>query len=257
MCNMKLLFICCLILHINAEKNENKHEKLVKVWKDRIQHTDLDADEVNFPLFIDEDVNQIGVELANMPSISEKIPYGVENYIVSDNSEDNNSSIITFFHKITTNNVTRSGVTKIPSSSVMPLIKTALGSLSGENAAILALGGLLPLLMLSLPFVVMAVVIPVFLVVGLTMFGVVTSSMFFLPLALFGVGLYAASGSNLDFLTDRVFAFDEFSSFENLPTFEEVENIGDKIEKAFENITIAEEESPFQMNNNSVPRLFF
>jgi len=257
MCNTKLLIICCLILHINAENNEKEQDKLIKVWKDRIQHTDLDADEVNFPLFIDDDVKQSDAEVANMPTVSEKFTNEFPNYTINDYSEENNSSIITFFHKITTNNVTKSGVTKIPSSSVMPLIKTALGSLSGENAAILALGGLLPLLMLSLPLVVMAVVIPMFLVVGLTMFGVVTSSMFFLPLALFGVGLYAASGSNLDFLTDRVSFFDEFSSFENFPTLEEVENIGDKIEKAFGNITIAKEESPFQMNNNSVPRLFF
>ena len=253
---MKLLLICCFILLINAENIEDEHEKLVKVWKDRIQHTDLDADEVNFPLFIDDEVKPSDAEVVEIPSVSENITYELANYDINDYTEDNNSSIITFFHKITTNNITRQGVTKIPSSSVLPLIKTALGSLSGENAAILALGGLLPLLMLSLPFVVMSIVIPMFLVVGLTMFGVVTSSLFFMPLALFGFGLYAASGSNLDFLSDRVSAFDEFSSFENFPSFEEIENIGDKIEKALGNITIADEEV-FQVNNNSVPRWFF
>jgi hypothetical protein len=254
---MKLLLLSCIILLTNAKNDENKQEKLIKVWKDRIQHTELDADEVNFPLFIDDEVKPSLVEVADIPSESENITYEFANYDFNNYTEDNNSSIITFFHKITTNNVTRQGVTKIPSSSMLPLIKTALGSLSGENAAILALGGLLPLLMLSLPFVVMSVVIPIFLVVGLTMFGVVTSSLFFLPLALFGFGLYAASGSNLDFLSDRVSAFDDFSSFENFPTFEEIENIGDKIEKVLGNITIAEEQSSFQMNNDSVPRWFF
>jgi len=255
---MQVLLICCFILLINAENNEG--EKLVKVWKDRIQHTDLDADEVNFPLFIDGEVQPSDAEVAEIPSLGEinTDELGNEaNYDIHEYTGNYNNSIITFFHKITTNNVTRQGVTTIPSSSVLPLIKTALGSLSGENAAILALGGLLPLFMLSLPFVVMSVVIPVFLVVGLTMFGVVTSSMFFMPLALFGFGLYAASGSNLDFLSDRVSGFDEFSSFENFPTFEELENIGDKIEKALGNITFSEEESSFQMNNNSVPRWFF
>merc|ERR1711892_831543 len=43
------------------------------------------------------------------------------------NNEKHNNSIITFFHKITTNNVTRQGVTTIPSSSFVPLVIFAIG----------------------------------------------------------------------------------------------------------------------------------
>merc|ERR1711874_648405 len=155
-----------------------------------------------------------------------------------------NSSIITFFHKITTNNVTKEGVTKIPSTSVLPLIKTALGSISEEHVSILLLGAILPLMMMVLPFAVMAIIIPIFLIVGLLMFGAVTSSFFFMPLALFGFGVYAAT---------------DISGFEI--DSEEIGNLGERVEEAIEkveDIPDSENEVPFQItNNNNVPRLFF
>merc|ERR1712123_254336 len=108
-------------------------------------------------------------------TLLDKIDDDIESdYDFSDYATDNNSSIITFFHKITSNNVTRQGVTPIPSSSVLPLIKTASRSVAGENALLLALGGLLPLLMMALPFAIISVVILRFLFTGwgVIMFGI-------------------------------------------------------------------------------------
>jgi len=255
---IEIILLSFIALKVVANGLEDDNEKLVKVWEDRIQHTDLDADEVNFPLFLHEDEpnNNAGKEGSQNTTSIDKIDDDIESdNDFSDHATDNNSSIITFFHKITSNNVTRQGVTQIPSSSVLPLIKTALSSVSGENALLLALGGLLPLLMMALPFAIMSVVIPMFLVIGFTMFGVVASSFFFMPLALFGFGLYAATDFN--FLSDKASSLNNFSAFEDFPSFEELETIGEKISQAMENITVAEEELPFQTNNNNVPRLFF
>merc|ERR1712123_484895 len=102
-------------------------------------------------------------------TLLDKIDDDIESdYDFSDYATDNNSSIITFFHKITSNNIT-----KMPSSSVLPLIKTTLRSVSGENALLFTLGGLLPVLMMALPLAIMFVVILRFLLIGwvITMFG--------------------------------------------------------------------------------------
>ena len=169
---------------------------------------------------------------------------------------NNNGSMFTIFHKITTNNVTKEGITHIPSSSVLPLIKTALGSISEEHMSVLALGAVLPLMMMVLPFAMMAVIVPIFLVIGITMFGVVTSSFFFMPLALFGFGLFAVTDN---FFSDESSSFDDFSAFENFPSVEKIDTIGEKIEKAIEKVeSIADDELPLHIsNNNDVPRTFF
>merc|ERR1711970_1518728 len=151
---------------------------------------------------------------------------------------------------------TKEGVTQIASSSLLPLIKTALSSISEENMSVLALGAVLPMMMMVLPFAVMAVIVPIFLVIGITMFGVVTSSFFFMPLALFGFGLFAVTDN---FFSDDTSSFDDFSSFESFPSVEKIDTIGEKIEKAIEKVeSIADDELPVQFNNNNnVPRTFF
>jgi len=242
------LFFVFSIGSIVCAQQEDETEKRIKVWEDRIQHTDLDADEVNFPLFLHEQekLNDADEVVDIISAYNENVidTHDQEDFNFEDDTKDSNSSIITFFHKITTNNVTKEGVTKIPSTSVLPLIKTALGSISEEHVSILLLGAILPLMMMVLPFAVMAIIIPIFMVVGLLMFGAVTSSFFFMPLALFGFGVYAAT---------------DISGFEI--DLEEIGNLGERVEEAIEkveDIPDSEHEVPFQItNNNNVPRLFF
>jgi len=259
---MKIILICCLLLQIHGAIVEDTNEKIIKVWEDRIQHAALDADEVNFPLFIEDNVQDVGaddVKLTMEDNVTEATTYQetqTNEFIfpeIHEINEKHNNSIITFFHKITTNNVTRHGVTTIPSSSLVPLLKTALGSLSGESALILGLGGLLPLLMMSLPLVVMMIVMPVIFIIISTMFGILASGMVFVPLVIFAIGI--SSVTDFQFL-DKMSDFDEFSSFENFPSLEEIERIDEIINMDMENITNFGEES-IKMNNNNVPRSLY
>jgi len=255
---LTMLLLCSIASEVFTT-TEDEVVKRIKVWEDRIQHTELDADEVNFPLFLhdgdgEEDTHE-GEVIDN--SYNEKITKLEDLLDIDQTTENNNNgSMWTIFHKITTNNVTKEGVTQISSSSVLPLIKTALGSISEEHMSVLALGAVLPMMMMVLPFAVMAVIVPIFLVIGITMFGVVTSSFFFMPLALFGFGLFAVTDN---FFSDDTSSFDDFSSFESFPSVEKIDTIGEKIEKAIEKVeSIADDELPVQFNNNNnVPRTFF
>jgi len=250
---LTMLLLCSIASEVFTT-TEDEVVKRIKVWEDRIQHTELDADEVNFPLFL-HDGDGEGEVIDN--SHNEKITK-LEDLLDFDQTTENNNngSMWTIFHKITTNNVTKEGVTQISSSSVLPLIKTALGSISEEHMSVLALGAVLPMMMMVLPFAVMAVIVPIFLVIGITMFGVVTSSFFFMPLALFGFGLFAVTDN---FFSDDTSSFDDFSSFESFPSVEKIDTIGEKIEKAIEKVeSIADDELSVQFNNNNnVPRTFF
>ena len=259
---MKIILICCLLLQIHGAIVEDTNEKIIKVWEDRIQHAALDADEVNFPLFIEDNVQDVGaddVKLTLEDNDKETTTYQetqTNEFIFPEKhvfNEKHNNSIITFFHKITTNNVTRQGVTTIPSSSLVPLLKTALGSLSGESALILGLGGLLPLLMMSLPLVVMMIVMPVIFIIISTMFGILASGMVFVPLVIFAIGI--SSVTDFQFL-DKMSDFGEFSSFENFPSLEEIERIDEIINMDFENSTKFGEET-IKLNNNNVPRSLY
>jgi len=254
---LTMLLLCSITSEV-LSTTEEEVEKRIKVWEDRIQHTDLDADEVNFPLFLYDgdgvkDTNDKVIDNLHNENLTM-----LEDLLDFDEAAEtnNNGSMFTIFHKITTNNVTKEGVTQISSSSVLPLIKTALGSISEEHMSVLALGAVLPLMMMVLPFAMMAVIVPIFLVIGITMFGVVTSAFFFMPLALFGFGLFAVTDN---FFSDESSSFDEFSAFENFPSVEKIDTIGEKIEAAIEKVeNIADDESPLYIsNNNNVPRTFF
>jgi len=250
---MRLLFICAIINEVYAV-TDDENEKLIKVWEDRIQHTDLDADEVNFPLFLHTNNDETKADDVIETDMFESIEKHEDQNDFDRISEHSNGSIITFFHKVTTNNVTKEGVTRIPSTQVLPLIRTVLGTISEENLTILGLGAVLPIMTMILPFAAMAVIVPIFLVIGIAMFGVVTSSFFFMPLALFGFGLYAAT--DFDFFSEKTSSFDDF---ENFPNMEEIGTIGDKIEKAIEKVeNMPDDESLIEINsNNDVPRTFF
>jgi len=255
---LTMLLLCSIASEVFTT-TEDEVVKRIKVWEDRIQHTELDADEVNFPLFLhDGDGEKDTHESEVIDNLYNENITKLEDLLDFDQTTENNNngSMWTIFHKITTNNVTKEGVTKISSSSVLPLIKTALGSISEEHMSVLALGALLPMMMMVLPFAVMAVIVPIFLVIGITMFGVVTSSFFFMPLALFGFGLFAVTDN---FFSDGTSNFDDFSSFESFPSVEKIDTIGEKIEKAIEKVeSIADDELPVQFNNNNnVPRTFF
>jgi len=251
---LTMLLLCSIASEVFTT-TEDEVVKRIKVWEDRIQHTELDADEVNFPLFLhdgdeEKDTHEGEVIDSHNENIGDLLDF-------NQTAESNkNGSMWTIFHKITTNNVTKEGVTQISSSSVLPLIKTALSSISEEHMSVLALGAVLPMMMMVLPFAVMAVIVPIFLVIGITMFGVVTSSFFFMPLALFGFGLFAVTDN---FFSDETSSFDDFSSFENFPSVEKIDIIGEKIEKAIEKVeSIADDELPLHINsNNNVPRTFF
>jgi len=219
---MRIVTLCCILLHINAEMTEDSNEKRIKVWEDIVQHADLDGEEHKFPLFIEDNIDYLdpdNVKFTEDNVTEETIDQGTQKF-ESDRHELNeksNNSIINFFHKITMNNVTRQGVTTFPTSSLVPLLKTALGSLSGESLSILALGGLLPLLMMSLPFIVMAIVIPVVFIIVSTVLGAIASTMMCVPLVIFASGLLSITDSNfLDKIStfngfhDKVSTFDDF-----------------------------------------------
>jgi len=253
---LTMLLLCSIASEVFTTTED---EKRIKVWEDRIQHTDLDADELNFPLFLhDEDGEKDKQDSEVIDKLQNENITKLGDILDFDQTTENNNngSMFTIFHKITTNNVTKEGVTQIASSSVLPLIKTALGSISEEHFSVLALGAVLPVMMMVLPFAMMAVIVPIFLVIGITMFGVVTSAFFFMPLALFGFGLFAVTGN---FFSDGTSSFDDFSSFESFPSVEKIDIIGEKIEKAIEKVeSITDDELPLHINNNNnVPRTFF
>jgi len=244
---MKITIIFCLFLQIQAEIIKDEDEKVLKVWEDRIQHAELDADEVNFPL-----LNTENVEEAASDAETADFEFNFQN---KNEKYNTNHSIITFFHKITTNNVTRQGVTTMPSSHLMPLLKTALASLSGESLGFLALAGMLPLIAMFVPLMVMALVVPIIFAVSTTIMGVVAGSFVFLPLILFGTGLFSA----IDFTSFDKMSDWDFSQLEHFPSLEEIERIDEIMNMDIENITSMPmaEESTFELNNNNVPRFLY
>jgi len=231
--------------------DKNQNEKLIKVWEDRIQHAELDADEVNFPLFIDDHINDdIYHEKTDEETVNDEdsSSYNSHYYELQNNSEP---GMITIRHKVTTNNSTKEGVTVLHSSDVFPMIKNAMNSMTEENMMFLGVGTLLPFLGLLLPFALMAFIVPIMLMVVMSMFGIASAALLFSPMALFGLGAYALSenfftGSDFDALN----TFDE--SFQAL---EKVENLDEEIEKVIE--SISEEEVSLDTttsNNIDVPR---
>merc|ERR1711915_910335 len=240
------------LVAVSAVTIDEHNEKLIRVWEDRIQNTELDADEVNFPLFLEPDLSSEKDSFEIAPDFS------LHTTTVSDPLEDpdRKHGFITIRSNFTSNNITRHDVSHIPMNAVGPLIKNALSSLTGEDLSIVALGGLLPLLALFLPLTVMAVMLPILLIMTVTMFGVMTSALFFSPLALMMFGTYLATESFFELPSDKLSNFDPFSQFENFQAFDDVDGISEKITNAVENITVADEETTFKPTVINIPRFF-
>merc|ERR1712215_172592 len=166
-----------------------------------------------------------------------------------------NTSMFTFYHSITSNNVTRQGVTTLPISSFLPFLKQSLSSVSEESAMLLAMGGLLPMIMISLPMMMMTVMIPVLLMVAVASFGLMASLVMFLPLIIFGFIMFAVTDVGMEYMD---YAFDSFDkTFESFPELEKIEKIDNIINMDVENITKVEDNSSFEVQNNNVPRYLY
>jgi len=255
-----ILITICIVVVINSS-NIDDAEKVMKVWEDRVQHADLDADEVNFPYFLKD-------TLGDLPSeeVTEHVDADTINNDDTNLSDDlspeyvhlnthSNSSMFTFYHSITSNNVTRQGVTTVSSSSLLPFLKQALSSVSEESALLLAVGGLLPMLMISLPMMMMTVMVPVLLMMAVASFGLLASLVMFLPLIIFGFIMFAVTDVGMEYMD---YAFDSFDkTFESFPELEEIEKIDNIINIDVENITKVEDNSSFQVQNNNFPRYLY
>merc|ERR1711915_769157 len=237
------------LVAVSAVTIDEHNEKLIRVWEDRIQNTELDADEVNFPLFLEPDLS------SEKDSFENASDFSLHTTKVSDPLEDpdRKHGFITIRSNFTSNNITRHDVSHIPMHAVGPLIKNTLSSLTGEDLSIVALGGLLPLMALFVPITFMAVMLPILLTITLTMFGILTSVLFFAPMALILFGTFLGVQTVLDFPLEELF-FEPFSQFENFEAFDNV--VLEKIQYAVENITIADEETTFQPTVNDIPRFF-
>merc|ERR1711915_877578 len=158
-----LITVGYFLVAVSAVTIDEHNEKLIRVWEDRIQNTELDADEVNFPLFLQPDLSSEKDSFEIAPDFS------LLTTKVSDTLEYpyRKHGFITIRSNFTSNNITRHDVSHIPMHAVGPLIKNALSSLTGEDLSIVALGGLLPLMALFVPITFMAVMLPILLTITL------------------------------------------------------------------------------------------
>ena len=224
------------ILHkVNGEDVDINENKII-LWD---ENNDYDENRVPLPLFPAEK-NPTGIE----EEIEEEgnLFFGQAGFELSGNNDGSNNSMITIFHKIYSDNITRHGVTTIPSSLIVSIIQTALGSFSGETALLLGLGVLLPVLMISMPFIVTLAMTSLLVMIVLMMTGVFTSTLVFMPFSLIMFGLYVAMDTDLHSYVGE--------KMSNIPSLEEMEKIGQAISEAMENIKVAEENGDY-----SVPRV--
>jgi len=207
------------ILHkVNGEDVDINENKII-FWD---ENNDYDENRVPLPLFPAEK-NPTGIE----EEIEEEgnLFFGQAGFELSGNNDGSNNSMITIFHKIYSDNITRHGVTTIPSSLIVSIIHTALGSFSGETALLLGLA------MTSL-----------LVMIVLMMTGAFTSTLVFMPFSLIMFGLYVAMDTDLHSYVGE--------KMSNIPSLEEMEKIGQAISEAMENIKVAEENGDY-----SVPRV--
>jgi len=213
------------------------------------EHIDFEGDTAVLPVFLD-DKNQTNIDTEDELEEESNLFFGQASFDLPWNNNDgSNNSMITIIHKIISDNFTRHGVTTIPSSLVVSLIQTTLGSLSGETALAFGLGLLLPVVMISMPFMMTLAMASLLVILVLMMTGVFTSTLVFMPFSLIMFGLYVAMDTDLhDFVGEKM---------SNLPSLEEMEKIGQAISEAMENIKVAEENEDFQHDDYSVPRVLF
>jgi len=133
-------------------------------------------------------------------------------------SPDSSDSMITFYHKTSVNNKTREGVTKVPSSQVLPLMRTVWNSLSSDSHMALGFGALLPFLGLLLPVMIFATIIPIVVLVMVSVFGFMSGALVLLPLLL--TGLIGDGALPVDRMIEELFLQD----FDGAATLEQILN---------------------------------
>ena len=156
-------------------------------------------------------------------------------------SPDSSDSMITFYHKTRVNNKTREGVAKVPSSQVLPLMRTVWNSLSSDSHMALGFGALLPFLGLLLPVMIFATIIPIVVLVMVSVFGFMSGALVLLPLLL--TGLIGDGALPVDRMIEEFFLeeFDGAATLEQIlnEDFEEITeklDIEDSTDKAVDEI---------------------
>jgi len=136
----------------------------------------------------------------------------------SPDSPDSSDSMITFYHKTRVNNKTREGVAKVPSSQVLPLMRTVWNSLSSDSHMALGFGALLPFLGLLLPVMIFATIIPIVVLVMVSIFGFMSGALVLLPLLL--TGLIGEGALPVDRMIEELF----LEEFDGATTLEQIFN---------------------------------
>jgi len=138
--------------------------------------------------------------------------------IDSPDSPDSSDSMITIYHKMTVDNKTREGVAKVPSSQVLPFMRTVWNSLSSDSHMALGFGALLPFLGLLLPVMIFATIIPIIVLVMVSVFGFMSGALVLLPLLL--TGLIGEGALPVDRMIEELF----LQEFDGAATLEQIFN---------------------------------
>merc|ERR1712154_120670 len=156
-------------------------------------------------------------------------------------SPDSSDSMLTIYHKTTVDNKTREGVAKVPSSQVLPFMRTVWNSLSSDSHMALGFGALLPFLGLLLPVMIFATIIPIIVLVMVSVFGFMSGALVLLPLLL--TGLIGEGALPVDRMIEELFLeeFDGAATLEQIlnTDFEEITeklDIEDSTDKAVDKI---------------------
>merc|ERR1711953_991295 len=144
-------------------------------------------------------------------------------------SPDSSDSMFTIYHKLTVDNKTREGVAKVPSSQVLPFMRTVWNSLSSDSHMALGFGALLPFLGLLLPVMIFATIIPIIVLVMVSVFGFMSGALVLLPLLL--TGLIGEGALPVDRMIEELF-LEEFDGAATLEQFlnTDFEEITDKLD---------------------------
>merc|ERR1711874_329750 len=126
-------------------------------------------------------------------------------------------------------NKTREGVAKVPSSQVLPFMRTVWNSLSSDSHMALGFGALLPVLGLMLPVMIFATIIPIIVLVMVSVFGFMSGALVLLPLLL--TGLIGEGALPVDRMIEELF-LQEFDGAATLEQFlnTDFEEITDKLD---------------------------
>jgi len=141
-----------------------------------------------------------------------------------DDGPSEEESMLTIYHKMTVDNHTREGITKVPSADLMPFMRTVWNSLSRDSHMALGIGAFLPFLGIILPFVIFATVIPLIFLIMISVFGMMSGILVLMPLMLTGL-LGSENTFPLEKMIEEMF-LDEFVGSDNVnKIFEAIEKV--------------------------------